>query len=77
MQPFDESRGIGEKIIVPRITCPAVNTFAHIDQMPIHVNDTDRQGDFVSAKFSHQTAQLLIAVGPVATPPIAQRPARQ
>ncbi len=77
MEPGDEVGWVGEERLVPGVARPTTDALADIDQVPIHVNDTDRQRDIVGAEVGHQRPQVGISIGPVAAPPIAQRPARQ
>ena len=77
VQPGDEARRIGEEIGIPGVARPPADALAHVDQMPVHVDDADRQRHVVVAELGHQRPQVSVAVGPVAAPPVAQRPARQ
>ncbi len=77
MQLPDEALWIGEKLPVPGVARPACGGVACFGYVPIHVDNTDSQWNFVVSKLIHQLQQLIGGISPETAPPIAQRPARQ
>ena len=68
--------GSRKQVAVPGIAGPADRLVARLCDVPIHVDDTHRQRHLVRGKILHQALQLILAVGPVAAPPVTQQPAR-
>jgi len=76
MQEAEKPIRVGKERPVPGVTCPAAALVAGLRDVPVHVDDTDRQRYPVRFEVFDQGSQLGFRVGPVAAPPVAQRPAR-
>jgi len=76
MQETEKPIRVGKERPVPGVTCPAAALVAGLRDVPVHVDDTDRQRYPVRFEVFDQGSQLGFRVGPVAAPPVAQRPAR-
>ena len=76
MGEIQERAGSGEQGLVPGVAGPAGGVVAGFGEVPVHVQDADREGQLVGLEIPDQVGQLILAVGPVAAPPVAQRPAR-
>jgi hypothetical protein len=54
---------IGEELFVPCIACPSGSEFlGYIDEMPINVNDSYREGHIVLSELVHQTDIFLVGI---------------
>ena len=73
VEPVDEPLGVGEQFAVPGPARPAV-VVGVADDVPVHIDDTDRQREPLLAEGRHDVLQFLLGVVPVAAPPVAQRP---
>ena len=76
VQKADEAGWIGEQLSVPGIACPAGSGVAGLGNVPVHIDDTYREGYVPFTEIEHQLSQLILRICPIATPPVAQRPAR-
>ena len=87
---LQKGRMIRKQLFVPCVARPAVGApvgfivqslFADaeipvdLNMMPVHVDDGDRDGDTIIRKIIHEIEIFLLGIGPVAAPPVAQRPA--
>ena len=66
----DETGVVGEEFLVPGPARPVA--FPFLGVMPVHVDDKYIDGDVVLVEFFHQVAEFLVAIGPVARPPVAE-----
>ncbi len=73
VQVPEKVRGIGEELPVPGVAGPAPRVRI-VHQVPVHVDDADRQGNRAAAELLHQIEQRFPGVLPVAAPPVAQDP---
>ncbi len=73
LQPLQEAAWIREEIKVPRITRPtAPVSFRNIGDVPVHVDDTDRERNIFRLEACHQILVFLLTITPVATPPVTE-----
>ncbi|RDA89013.1 hypothetical protein CP532_0605 [Ophiocordyceps camponoti-leonardi (nom. inval.)] len=81
VQLVDEGGRVREEFAVPGIASPAgTAVFANalvVDEMPVHVDDGDRERDAILLEGIHELEVRLGAILVVAAPEVAQRPARQ
>ncbi len=72
VQPLNEAVRIGEELSVPGVAGPAIGGVAGFGDVPVHVDDADRERNLLGAEFLHQGFQIVLGVGPVAAPPVAK-----
>ena len=61
---------VGEEAFVPRPSRPS--SLAGGGVVPVHVDDQYIQRDIIALEVVHQLAQVVVRVGPVARPPVAE-----
>ena len=71
-----EAGRVGEQLPVPGVACPAA-AIGHVGQMPVHVDDRHRQGDFFLGELFHQRQIAFLGIAVKTAPPVAQRPSGQ
>lgn len=78
VQPAQEFRRLREQLPVPGVAGPAAAVRrVDVDQVPVHVQDGDRERDPGVAEPGHQRQVRLRGVPVVPAPPVAQRVAGQ
>ena len=75
----EEALGVGEQLALPAVAGPAgaVAVGHRRDPVPVHVQHRDRERQLLLLEAVQQLAVGVGAVGVVAAPPVAERPARQ
>ena len=76
VQRPQEAGRVGEQLPVPGVARPAA-AVGHVGQMPVHVDDRHRQGDFFLGELFHQRQIAFLGIAVKTAPPVAQRPAGQ
>ena len=71
-----EAGRVGKQLPVPCVACPAA-AMGHVGQMPVHVDDRHRQGDFFLGELFHQRQIAFLGIAVKTAPPVAQRPSGQ
>ncbi len=74
LQIVEEFIGLREERLVPAETGPS--TAFTVDVVPVHIHHEHIERDIVGLHLVDKVAELLIAVGPVAAPPISESVAR-
>ena len=74
VQAAEEPPVVREQLLVPGVARPALTIGAVLaaGQVPVHVHNTHAQGDILVLELIHQRQILLLRVGMVAAPPVAQ-----
>ena len=70
VEELDELLGLGVELFIPGVAGPPL-------LVPVHVDDADRERHAVRFKVIHQPGEFRLRVGPIAAPPVAQRPPGQ
>ena len=73
---LEESLVVGEESFVPVPACPA-STSLRTDGVPVHIDDEHVEGQVELLEIADKVAEILIAVTPVAAPPVAEGVARR
>ena len=68
--PFQEFCVVGEESFVPCVSAPC--SLAGFGVMPVHVDYEHVEGESVVLHVVHEAAQFVVAVRPVARPPVAE-----
>ncbi len=74
MEVLKEFIRVGEKVRVPGITGPPRRVIAGVGDVPVHIDDTHREGQFALLKLPHETGEFILCIFPIATPPVTQCP---
>ena len=77
VQPRQEALGVGPQVGIPGVARPSGRRVAGPGDVPVHVDDAHGERHLPRAKLDHQIAQLVLAIGPEAAPPVPQRIPRQ
>ena len=74
MQAGQEGRRVREEIPVPGVAGPArADRRVDVGEVPVHVDDGHGEGQLLGGEAVHERQVLLVAVGVVAAPPVAQQ----
>ena len=74
MQTGQEGLGVGEESPVPGVARPArADRRVDVGDVPVHVDDGHGEGQLLGGEAVHERQVLLVAVGVVAAPPVAQQ----
>ena len=74
VQAGQERRRVGEQLPVPGVAGPArADRRVDVGDVPVHVDDGHGEGQLLGGEAVHERQVLLVAVGVVAAPPVAQQ----
>ena len=73
--PLQEALRRGKQASVPGVACPAAT--CRLGIMPVHIYDEHVERNVVVVHLRDEVAQLVVAVRPVARPPVAEGVARR
>src|ERR1051326_5327436 len=75
MQGFQESLGLGNQRFIPRVACPAgMSDVFSLDQVPIHVDNSNRKRNAVILELVHQRDIFCLFISVISAPPIPKTP---
>lgn len=75
VQPVHKFRRIGEKLLIPGISCPSASIYRRyiLYQMPVHIYNCNRKRHFFFLKTLYQFFVLCLCVFVISAPPVSER----